>query len=201
MGVLASACSGSDQAGGGGQGGAAATTSSTSSSSTSTSSSTSVPVSPTTSTTLPPCNDLRVTSFRFVPKKGDPTKGRLVIRGVLADSGWADVDPRKEAVNIGLTASGTTSCCTIDQQFWTLNFSAHFGFFDQSRSICPPLACASLVVRRDGSAAFTITAPGVELSGEMLKDLQLGFVIGEHCSTGQLSLVNLRRKRRSVAYP
>jgi hypothetical protein len=35
----------------------------------------------------------------------------------------------------------------------------------------------------------------------MLKDIQLGFVIGEHCSTGQLSLVNLRRKGRSVVYP
>jgi len=43
--------------------------------------------------------------------------------------------------------------------------------------------------------------PGVELSGEMLNDIQLGFVIGEHCSTGQLSLVNLRRKGRSVVYP
>jgi hypothetical protein len=120
---------------------------------------------------------------------------------VLADSGWADVDPRKEDVNIGFAASGAPSCCTIDQQFWTLNFSAHFGFVDQSRSICPPLACASLVVRRDGSAGFKITAPGIELSGEMLKDIQLGFVIGEHCSTGQLSLVNLRRRGRSVVYP
>jgi hypothetical protein len=46
-----------------------------------------------------------------------------------------------------------------------------------------------------------ITAPGVELSGEMLKDIQLGFVISEHCSTGQLSLVNLRKKGRSVVYP
>lgn len=104
-------------------------------------------------------------------------------------------------MNIGLATSGATSCCTIDQQFWTKNFSANFGFFDQSRSICPPLACASLVVRHDGSAAFTITAPGVELSAEMLKDLQLAFLIGQHCSTGQLSLVNLRRKRRSVTYP
>ena len=49
--------------------------------------------------------------------------------------------------------------------------------------------------------AEPLTAPGVELSGEMPKDIQLGFVIGEHCSTGQLSLVNLRRKGRSVVYP
>ena len=35
----------------------------------------------------------------------------------------------------------------------------------------------------------------------MLKDIQLGFVISEHCSTGQLSLVNLRRRGRSVVYP
>ena len=82
----------------------------------------------------------------------------------------ARLEPRQRRANIGLAASGAPSCCTTDQQFWTLSFSAHFGFFDQSRSIC--------------------TAPGVELSGEMLKEIQLGFVIGEHCSTGQLSLVN-----------
>ena len=87
---------------------------------TSTSTSTSTSVSPTT-TTLP-CNDLSVTSIRFTPKKGSSTTGRLVISGVLDNSGWADVDPRQDDVHIGIQTGGETSCCTVDSQFWTKNF-------------------------------------------------------------------------------
>jgi hypothetical protein len=120
---------------------------------------------------------------------------------VLADSGWADVDPRKDDVNIGVRTGGNTSCCTVDSASWQKTFPAHFGFWDQQRSICPPLACMSLVVRRSGSAGFKITAPGVELTEEMLKDIQLGFVIDGHCSAGSLSLTNLRRKGRALVFP
>jgi hypothetical protein len=155
---------------------------------------------PTTSTTLP-CNDLQVTSFRFTPNNGSSTKGRLVISGVLASAGWADVDPRKDDVNIAVRTGGETSCCTVASSFWQKTFPAHFGFFDQQRSICPPLACASLVVQRTGSAGFKITAPGVELTEEMLKDIQLGFVIGGHCSSGALSLTSVRRRGRTLVFP
>jgi len=127
--------------------------------------------------------------------------GRLVISGVLANSGWADVDPRQDDVHIGIQMGGETSTCTVDSRFWTKNFPAHFGFFDQKRSICPPLACVSLVVRRNGSAGFKITAPGVDLTEEDLKDVQIGVVIGRHCSAGTLSLSTLRRKGRALVYP
>jgi len=111
------------------------------------------------------------------------------------------MDPRKDGVNMGLQTEAGTSCCTVESQHWTKNFPAHFGFFNQDRSVCPPLACASLVVRRTGSAEFKLTAPSVMLSGDMLNDIQLGFVIGNHCSVGNLSLTNLRRKGRTVVYP
>jgi hypothetical protein len=120
---------------------------------------------------------------------------------VLADSGWADVDPRTDDVSMGVQAGAGTSCCTIESQLWTKNFPAHFGFFNQNRSVCPPLACASLVVRRTGSAEFKLTAPSITLSGEMLHQIQLGFVIGDRCSIGSLSLTNLRRKGRMVVFP
>jgi hypothetical protein len=176
--------------------------SSTTSSTTSTTSSSSstLPTPSTTSTTLP-CDELRVTSFKFTPKSGRSTKGRLILGGVLADSGWAGVDPRKDDVNICVQIGGTTSCCTVDTQHWTKDFAAHFGFWDQKRTICPPIACTSLVVRRTGSAAFKITAPGAELTEEMLKQIQLGVVIGDHCSVGSLSLTDVRRKGRALVYP
>ena len=120
---------------------------------------------------------------------------------MLANSGWADVDPRQDDVHIGIQVGEETSGCTVASQFWTKNFPAHFGFVDQKRSICPPLACVSLVVRRTGSAGFKITAPGVDLTEENLKNIQVGVVIGGHCSAGRVSLTKLRRKGRVLVYP
>jgi hypothetical protein len=120
---------------------------------------------------------------------------------VLANSGWADVDPRRDDVNIAVRTGGNTSCCTVDSSLWQKTFPAHFGFFDQQRSVCPPIACMSIAVQRSGKAGFKITAPGVELTEEMLQDIQLGFVIDGHCSVGRLTLTNLRHRGRALVYP
>jgi hypothetical protein len=120
---------------------------------------------------------------------------------VLADSGWGDVDPRRDAVNIGFETGGSTSCCTVESQNWQRTFSRHFGFWDQQRTICPPLACASLGVSRTGSVTFKLTACGVEPSAEMLQNIKLGFVIGKHCSDGSLSLASVRRRGRMLIFP
>jgi hypothetical protein len=82
-------------------------------------------------------------------------------------------------------------------------FGAQLGgtFFDQQRSVCPPTASMSLVVQRSGKAGFKITAPGVELTEEMLMNIRLGFVIDGHRWVGRLTLTNLRHKGRALVYP
>jgi pimeloyl-ACP methyl ester carboxylesterase len=104
------------------------------------------------------------------------------VRGGLADSGWSDVDPRKHDVLIAVQASTVNGCCTVGQQSWQKTFQGHFGFFDQQRSICPPLACASLTVRRTGSVGFKITTPGVDVRETTLPEISIGVLIGSHCS-------------------
>jgi hypothetical protein len=83
---------------------------------TSTSTSSSLPVPSTTSTTVP-CDPLRVTEIRVRPSKRDPSKASLSIHGVLADAGWTGANPRRSGVDLGLVATTSPACCTIEQQF------------------------------------------------------------------------------------
>jgi hypothetical protein len=109
--------------------------------------------------------------------------------------------PRKNDVLIAAQASEVNGCCTVDTQSWQKTFQGHFGFFDQQRSICPPLACASLTVRRTGGVGFKITAPGVDVSETTLPEIAIGVVIGSHCSVGTVPQITLRRKGHVLVYP
>ena len=89
----------------------------------------------------------------------------------------------------------------MDSQYWMKNFPTNFGFWDMHKTICPPVADATLMVRRRGSAGFKIVAPGVEVTEDMLTNVQLGVLIGTHCSVGTFSTSGLRRKGGALVYP
>jgi hypothetical protein len=175
----------------------------TSTTSTPASTSTSTSTTPPTSTTLPPvCDNLQVTSITFKPRKRNPAKSRLVIRGVLADSGWGDVDPQRANVNVGTILRGADpSCCTIDEQFWLKLFPTRYGFWDPLQRICPPIVDSTLIVRRNGSAGFVVVARGSDATEEMLTEMALGVVVGGHCSVGTLSIDHLRRRGQTLVWP
>jgi hypothetical protein len=156
----------------------------------------------TTSTSLPTCNYLQVTSIRLKPRKNNPSKARLSVRGVLADAGWADADPRLSGVNLGLIASaGRPDCCTVEQEFWMEPRRTQFDFWDKRRGICPPLNDMRITVRRRGRAAFEFRAPLVDLTAGMPEDLTLEVIIGNHCSIGGLPFTALRRQGGALVYP
>jgi hypothetical protein len=123
------------------------------------------------------------------------------VRGVLADSGWGDVDPRKSGVVMAVQTSPLNGCCTVGPESWQKLFKGHYGFFDQQRGICPPLACASVTVHRTGSVSFKLTAPGIEVTETTLPDILLGAVIGQHCSVGSVPPITLRQKGNALVFP
>ena len=125
-----------------------------------------------------------------------------MIRGVLADSGWGDVDPRRANVNVGMLLQGADpSCCTIDEQFWQKLFPTRYGFWDPLRRICPPIVDGTLIVRRDGSAGLVVVARGSDTTEDMLTDISLGVLVGSHCSVGSLNIGHLRRRGHSFVWP
>jgi hypothetical protein len=156
----------------------------------------------TTSTSLPTCSYLQVTSIRLKPRKNNPSKARLSVSGVLADAGWADADPRLSGVNLGLLTSSARlpDCCTVEQQFWMEPRRTQFDFWDKRRSICPPLNDMRITVRR-GRAAFELRALAVDLTAGMPPELTLEVIIGDHCSIGALPFTALRRQGGALVYP
>ena len=148
------------------------------------------------------CDNLLVTSIRVQHRKRNPSKSKTVIRGVLADSGWSDVDPRQANVNLGVAFRGTApSCCTIDDQFWLKLFPTRYGFWDPLRRICPPIVDGTIIVHRNGSAGFVVVIRGGDTTEDMLTDTTIGVIVGRHCSVGTLSIDTLRRRGRTLVWP
>jgi hypothetical protein len=161
-------------------------------------------MSSTTSTTLPECVPLRVTSIRLTPRKDDPSTAILKVHGVLADAGWAGVDPQQSGVDLGVSAlPGPPSCCTIEQQHWMKRGPTEFKFWDMRHlNVCPPLHDMRINVSHTGRATFRLYAPRVDRTMGLGSQVTLGAVIGNHCSVGSLSVTSLQQKKTGqVVYP
>src|SRR5262249_1346251 len=164
--------------------------------STSTSTSSSISTPSTTSTTLPPCNPLRLTSVSLKPRKKDPSTGTLKVRGVLADAGWAGVDPQQSGADLGVQRiAGLSTCCTVPQQHWMKRGPTEFKFWDMHRTVCPPLSDMRINVSRKGRATFRFFAPRIDLTGMGGSDLRLGAIIGNRGSLGSVPLSGLRPRK------
>lgn len=137
------------------------------------------------------------------PKKSDPSKGTLKVHGVLADAGWAGVDPQQSGVDLGaLRIAGLSTCCTIEQQHWMKRGRTNFKFWNMRRTICPPLSDMRISVSRKGRATFRFYAPEIDLTGTGGPDFRLGAIIGNRCSLGSLSLTSLQQKKNGgFVYP
>jgi hypothetical protein len=137
------------------------------------------------------------------PKKRDPSKGTLKVHGVLADAGWAGVDPQQSGVALGVQRiAGLSTCCTIEQQHWMKRGPTDFKFWNMRRTICPPLSDMRIKVSHKGRATFRFYAPEVDLTRTGSPELNLGAIVGNRCSTGNLSLLSLRQKNNGrLVYP
>jgi hypothetical protein len=144
-----------------------------------------------------------LTSVRLNPRKNDPAKGSLKVRGVLADAGWASVDPRQTGVDLGVQRmAALATCCTVEQQHWMKRGPTEFKFWDMHRTVCPPLSDMRITVSRKGRATFRFFAPRIELTPGLGSGLTLGAVVGDRCSLGNLSLGSLQQKKDGrLVYP
>src|SRR5262249_7915995 len=129
--------------------------------------------------------------------------GRWKAGGVLADAGWAGVDPQQSGANLGVQRiAGLSTCCTIEQQHWMKRGPTDFKFWNMRRTICPPLSDMRIKVSRQGRAPFRFFAPRIDLPATGSPDLKLGAIAGARCSFGNLSLTSLQQKKNGqLVYP
>lgn len=122
---------------------------------------------------------------------------------MLADAGWADVDPQQSGVDLGVErVAGLSTCCSVAQQHWMRRGPTEFKFWDMHRTICPPLSDMRINVRRSGRATFRFFAPQINLTPGVGPELRLGAIVGNRCSLGSLSLTSLQQKKNGrLVYP
>ena len=107
----------------------------------------------------------------------------------MPDGTFADVDPRTQPVSIQIrNAAGEQVCCTIPPERWQLLFRRTFGFFDQAQTLCPPIECLCLDLRRKGPTGAKITAAGVTPESPLLSPVQITISVDGQCASGPPTL-------------
>src|SRR4029077_11594191 len=85
------------------------------------------------------------------------------------------------------TDVGEQFCCTIESGDWQKLFRNTYGFFDQKRTVCPPISCVRLVLPRNGPARATIIAGPVRRGDPLSSKLEVTVSSSQQCPSGQLS--------------
>jgi hypothetical protein len=200
------------------------TTTSTSVTTTSSSSSTSTPSASTTSTTLPlpaetcgNCADddedgavdyedsdccaapaaMQVSKGRLTGKAGT-TGGKLKLSAVLAQAGFADVDPTQSDVSIQLrNAGGELLCTTVSRTLWKKKRKA-FAFRDPSGARAGGLTAADVKPQKSGVVRFSAAGKGFDVGRFAGPSLGVTVRVGERCSRGTLPL---RQTKKGLVGP
>jgi hypothetical protein len=199
-------------------------TSATTTSSSSTSSSSSVPTASTTSTTLPlpaetcgNCADddedgavdyedadccaapaaMQVSKGRLTGKAGT-TGGKLKLAAVLAQAGFADVDPTQSDVTIQLrNPGGELLCTTVSRSLWKKKRKA-FAFRDPSGARAGGLTAADVKPQKSGIVRFSAAGKGFDVGRFAGPSLGVTVRVGDRCSRGTLPL---RQTKKGLVGP
>ena len=116
-------------------------------------------------------------------------KGRLRVRATLPPAGFAGLDPRHQDVRLQIRSdAGEVVCCTIGTDLWQRLFRQTFGFFDQKRTLCPPIKGLSLALPSKGQPRATIVAGRVEPGSALLSPLEITLRAADQCAAGPLTL-------------
>jgi CSLREA domain-containing protein len=134
---------------------------------------------------------MRLTRVRLLAGKGGPSRGRLALRAVLADSGFGDVDPTRENVTIELhNANGELLCAMVASGHWTAKRRT-YRFRDPDGTSAEGLTRASIRVRANGAVELRAASPRLDLTRYDQAALEVIVGVGGRCSAG---LAALRRK-------
>jgi hypothetical protein len=127
---------------------------------------------------------LTVTRARFRPRKAT-----LRVNATLAAGAFAGLDPRRQDVMLQIRSdAGELVCCTIASTQWQKLFQRTFGFFDQHRTLCPPIKGLTLALPKKGQPRATIVAGRVKPGSALLSPLEITISAVNQCAAGPLTL-------------
>jgi hypothetical protein len=144
---------------------------------------------------------MQVKKVVIVPGPAGAMKGHLSLASILAQTGFADVDPTKDDVTVQLrNQNGELLCATISSQRWKRpRRRGPFHFGDPTGTLAQGLRTMNIVVPKSGAARFTAAGKKMDLSRYAQTQLTATVRVGGRCSTGTVTLRN--RKNKKFVFP
>ena len=139
---------------------------------------------------------MQVKKVLIVPGPAGATKGHLSLTAILAQAGFADVDPTRDDVTVQFRSqNGEVLCATVPHQRWKrAKHRGPFQFGDPAGTVAQGLRKMQIKVQKSGSARFLTTGKKMDLDRYARPELTATVRIGDRCSRGPVMLKHRGKK-------
>jgi len=144
---------------------------------------------------------MQVKKALIVPGPAGAMKGNLSLTAILAQGGFADVDPTRDDVTVQFrNQNGELLCANIAHQRWKHGSRrGPFQFGDPTGTVAQGLRKMEIKVSKSGSARFLTAGKKMDLGRYARPELTATVRVGDRCSTATIALRS--RKNKKFVYP
>ena len=144
---------------------------------------------------------MQVKKALIVPGPAGAMRGNLSLTAILAQAGFADVDPTRDDVTVQLrNQNGELLCANIAHQRWKHGSRrGPFQFGDPTGTVAQGLRKMEIKVSKSGSARFLTAGKKMDLGRYARPELTATVRVGDRCSTATIALRN--RGNKKFVYP
>ncbi len=140
---------------------------------------------------------MQVKKALIVPGPAGAMKGNLSLIAILAQAGFADVDPTRDDVTVQFrNQNGELLCANIAHQRWKHGSRrGPFQFGDPTGTVAQGLRKMQIKVSKSGSARFLTAGKKMDLGRYARPELTATVRVGDRCSTASIALRNRGNKK------
>jgi len=140
---------------------------------------------------------MQVKKVVIVPGPAGATKGHLSLTAILAQTGFADVDPTRDDVTVQFhNPNGELLCASATHQRWKRERRrGPFDFADPTGTVAQGLRKMQIKVQKNGSTQFTTAGKKMDLGRYAGAEFSVTVGVGDRCSTASVALRNRGNKK------
>ena len=140
---------------------------------------------------------MQVKKVLIVPGPAGAMKGHLSLTAILAQTGFADVDPTRDDVTVQFhNPNGELLCATASHERWTRERRrGPFQFGDPTGTVAQGLRKMQIKVQKNGSTRFTTAGKKMDLGRYAQPTFTTTVRVGDRCSTATIALRNRGNKK------
>ena len=140
---------------------------------------------------------MQVKKVLIVPGPAGAMKGHLSLTAILAQTGFADVDPTRDDVTVQFhNSNGELLCATAPHARWTRERRrGPFQFGDPTGTVAQGLRKMQIKVQKNGSTRFTTAGKKMDLGRYAQPTFTTTVRVGDRCSTATIALRNRGNKK------